>query len=616
MIAARIELRHLAHFVAACQNPTISDAARELDIAPSALSSGLRALEQELQLKLFLRRGGHISPLPAAFWLFERALETLHAEETLRQLFRRKAFAPARLTVRLDLSLTIGRVSKAINRAIADMAEWDPGAVVEPRFVRRGEAPAPPEATKCAAEAGETRIDIGYCPPSGEPGAGMEPFHDDAWFSVGLADRPSRDDGSSVPLMLPDMRPILLDDIRRHALVHGFAERLKPVDGEPADLARLLAAYPQARFLMPGSMIAERLGLVRLHAEPLDPPLVSRIGARVSGPDAARARRFVALLRARLEGEEANTVFAPRLTARQIHYFNLVQRCGGISAAARVANVTQPSISSQIHKMEEALVEPLFVRHRDGVAPTPDGHHLYRLTLTLEESLDRIGKASRDIAAHQQSIIAIGTLPSSGHDSAMTDKIAEALTLVRASHPASLLRVVEATNAVLHERVRAGDLNLAVVGAVLPPIARIPLGRAERLSVVAHPALGLGGRAEISLEEAVRLPLVLGARHLSIHQAFVAAAEARHLGVEPVMEASSLPLAIAMVRRARIATVLPLSSVRQDLRAGRLTATPLADDVAAGKIAVIFSPERELSEAERAVIQALTAAFAEADPAR
>jgi DNA-binding transcriptional LysR family regulator len=89
----------------------------------------------------------------------------------------------------------------------------------------------------------------------------------------------------------------------------------------------------------------------------------------------------------------------------------------------------------------------------------------------------------------------------------------------------------------------------------------------------------------------------------------MAAASARHLRVEPIMDVGSLPLAIAMVRRLPVCTVLPVSSVQQDIGSGRLTAASITEDVIAGNLSVIFSGERTLSEAERTMIQSLVAVF-------
>ncbi|MGO8656336.1 LysR family transcriptional regulator, partial [Rhizobium ruizarguesonis] len=107
---------------------------------------------------------------------------------------------------------------------------------------------------------------------------------------------------------------------------------------EPADLHRLLNEFPQMRFLMPRSMVADRLGLARLHLEPLDPPLSSTLGVRANGPDQEVVSALLCSLKKNLEATEANIVFRPQLTARQLHYFNLAHLSGGISAAARAAH--------------------------------------------------------------------------------------------------------------------------------------------------------------------------------------------------------------------------------------------------------------------------------------
>ncbi|MGO7954854.1 LysR family transcriptional regulator, partial [Rhizobium ruizarguesonis] len=50
------------------------------------LTSSLRTLENELQLKLFIRKSGHLSPLPAALWLFQQATAILHRERFVRRM--------------------------------------------------------------------------------------------------------------------------------------------------------------------------------------------------------------------------------------------------------------------------------------------------------------------------------------------------------------------------------------------------------------------------------------------------------------------------------------------------------------------------------------------------
>ena len=609
-IPPRIEIQQLAHFVSACQSPTLAEAARELGIAPSALTSSLHALENELQLKLFIRKRGHLSPLRAAFWLFQEATAILHRERFVRRVPSRAA-GHLSVGIRLDLSFAIGRVSKAIGRSVEEIDSERPELLIDVMFSEgRTKSLRKDDCPEIRNNGEMTEIELGYMTGGSSTDLpSMTPLYDDIWFSVGTGESAGDLRSPRQKFAVLKMRQALRDAIIRYADDHGIRNRIVLMDEEPAELHRLIDELPQMRFLLPRSIVADRLGFARLHLEPLEPPLKSALGVRTNGLNPELVSAVLSRLKHNLEATEANIVFRPQLTARQLHYFNLAHLSGGISAAARAAHVTQPSVSTQIQKIEAIVGQALFERRRNGVEITPAGKALLPFTLELEERIDRLLKASQDIAAHTQATISIGMLPSSGHDSAMTDKLAQAMTAIRLGHPEYRLRIIEGSNAALHDQVRAGKLNLAIVGAVQTQMTRVHLGKSERLSVVANPALNLAGRTEMPLSEVCGLPLVLGTAHLSIHHAFMAAARARHLRVEPVMDVGSLPLAIAMVRRLPICTVLPVSSVQQDISSGRLTAAAITEEVIAGSLSVIFSGERTLSDAERTMIQSLVAVF-------
>lgn len=454
----------------------------------------------------------------------------------------------------------------------------------------------------------QTIIHIGYDLLGSVDEDGI-PLLDDPWYAVGLTESIDWRDDHSVPIHLVEMREPLVTAALGYAARMGLSERLRPLKAQPSELAALLAEFPHARFWVPRSMIADRLGLVRAHLDPLAPELVSHIHARVSGPHTAGSKLLLDALQSCMNQPESNIAFDPELTARQISYFNLVQRCGGISPAARVANVTQPSISAQIQRLEATIGVQLLERRRNGVTTTAAGKNLLQQTMALEESLVQLVRSSRDVAAHGQSLVTLGMLPSSGHASSMTEKIAEALTHMHLDHPSCRVTVVEAPSSALFDMVRSGEVHLAIIPADHAKFARLPLGRSEPLSIVANPALHLAGRQSITLAEACALPMVLGPNHLSIHRTFIEIAEASRLRVVPVMEMESLPLIIALVRRANLCTVLPASGVRDDVRAGSLTATAIAGADIPDKLSVIFSNSRPLSEGERQLVRALMLAF-------
>lgn len=604
------ELLLLSKFVLACQSPRLADAAKEIGQTPSALSIALHGLEEKLGLRLFERRGGGLDLLPSAFWLFRTGSHLLYLEQHAREARNKAGRRLVKLHIEVDLNFAIGRVSKALLHASRQLIATFPELLVEWRFfgLDDGDIGDP---TSLAApetlpdESGHLRIFYGEA--AGNPDGAMH-LYDDPWIVVG-----SR--GSRVDKIQPDgrltllrMRREIMDAMSGFATERGFARRLRYRDEEPAQLSSILRDQPQIRLLMPANLLPTRLGLARHEEALFEPRFVSSLYGQATGAAARYGMAFLDALRRNL-GEERRVIFTPRLTTRQIHLFNLTAQTGSISAAARVANTAQSSVSKHISQMEAAIGMPLLHRTEDGATLSPFGEAVRAQTAIIEERQDWIVRKAHDIAAHSEARVTIGTLPSSGHDSALTEKIAHVITRIHARHPDWQLQVVESSNTMLHEQVRAGEINLAVVGMVHAQVARIPLGPTEPLCVIGNPTINFGGRKELGLEDVCALPLVLGWHHLSIHQSLADAARERSLRLRPVVEVGSLALAIAMVRQAPLCTILPASSVRGDIEAGNLVAVPIRHEEVSGALSVIFSAGRELSEAERIIVHEFVRVF-------
>lgn len=604
MDKAGFELSLLSKFVLACQSPRLADAAKEIGQTPAALSIALHGLEDKLGLKLFERRGGGLDLLPSAFWLFRNGSHLLYLEQHAREARIPPGQRLVKLNVDLDLHFAISRVSRAVLLTARQMIATHPGLLFEWRFAGLDDGDIGDPAGLAALEvlpekSGHLRIFYGN---AADAARGAIHLHEDHWIVVGSK-------GSRASMIRPEedltllrMRREIMEDMTAFATAQGFADRLRYRDEEPAQLSTLLRDQPQTRFLMPASLLPRRLGLSRHEEAPFEPGFSSALYGEASGSVSHHGRVFFERLRHNLAAEHS-VAFSPRLSARQVHLFNLTSRTGSIAAAARAANTAQSSVSRQISQMEEAAGAPLLMRTGDGASLSPLGQDVRARTAAIEERLDWILRKAHDIAAHSQARVTIGTLPSSGHDSALTEKIARVMTRLHARHPDWQLEIVESSNTALHDSVRAGSVNLALVGMVHAQVARIWLGPTEPLCVIGNPAINFGGRRELTLADAVALPLVLGRHHLSIHQSFASAARERSLKVKAVIEVGSLALAIAMVRQAPLCTILPASSVRQDIKAGNLVAIPIRQEELSGALSVIFSAERELSGAERTIVQ-------------
>lgn len=77
---------------------------------------------------------------------------------------------------------------------------------------------------------------------------------------------------------------------------------------------------------------------------------------------------------------------------RLLRYFWAVAQEGNVSRAARLLNITQPTLSRQIKELEETIGAPLFHREKNRLSLTKDGYFLKERAeeiLTLDEKLEQ-----------------------------------------------------------------------------------------------------------------------------------------------------------------------------------------------------------------------------------
>ena len=80
---------------------------------------------------------------------------------------------------------------------------------------------------------------------------------------------------------------------------------------------------------------------------------------------------------------------------RLLRYFLTVAREGSITNAANALHITQPTLSRQIHELEEELGQPLLVRGSRSVSLTGEGMLLRK---RAEEILELVEKTEREVS--------------------------------------------------------------------------------------------------------------------------------------------------------------------------------------------------------------------------
>ena len=146
---------------------------------------------------------------------------------------------------------------------------------------------------------------------------------------------------------------------------------------------------------------------------------------------------------------------------RQLRYFVRVVELGSMSRAAIELDVVQSALSQQVARLESELATRLLQRSSKGVAPTEAGLAFFReaqLALRHAEQAARAAQSSR-----LSGTVSVGLAPTTA--SVLGLPLMQAM---RARYPDVRLHMVESLSGHLSTMLNARQLDLAVLGLVMP----------------------------------------------------------------------------------------------------------------------------------------------------
>jgi LysR family nitrogen assimilation transcriptional regulator len=259
------------------------------------------------------------------------------------------------------------------------------------------------------------------------------------------------------------------------------------------------------------------------------------------------------------------------LDLRRIEYFLAVFHHRNISNAAEALRVSQPTLSRQIHALEQEFRTPLLVRHGRGVIPTEAGQRLHEGLRGLERQIRALRDDVVAAASEPSGEIAIGIPPSP-----RTLLAVSVLAAFCNAYPQVSVRISEQTSGDIRDLLAQGDIDLAIVNSEEPleGLACVPLA--------SEPMLLVGPReAKLSLKTATKigdlaaLPLILTTHPNSLRRMVELKLHDEGLRPHVRLQANTLPLMTDLVVQGLGYTVLPSCSVLGRVKAGELSASPL-----------------------------------------
>lgn len=159
-------------------------------------------------------------------------------------------------------------------------------------------------------------------------------------------------------------------------------------------------------------------------------------------------------------------------TLKQLQYLDAVAQAGSFRAAAQKLGVSQPTITSQIAALEEALGMTLLERSRTGTLPSSAGRALLPHIATIREAVGAIRDHARFVGDGGSGIHRLGAPPTLG-----PYLLPDVLTAIHAKDPSLRLYVREDTPRDLENALVSGryDLILTVRPVEIPELEVDPL---------------------------------------------------------------------------------------------------------------------------------------------
>ena len=252
------------------------------------------------------------------------------------------------------------------------------------------------------------------------------------------------------------------------------------------------------------------------------------------------------------------------MTLRHLHIFVTVFQAGGITRAARILHVAQPSISLAVHELEEHYGVRLFERTGRKIVPTEGGRTFYGYAL-------HIVSLFRDMEKNMADWNSTGTLRIGTSITVGTHVLPPLLCRCRERFPDIRIEVVIHNSATIERFAVDNSIDLGLIEnkPEHPDIHGIPF-RKDRLCGIAPPAHPLARRTNVTLEELARCSLLLREKGSGGREILDACFALEQLTVRPLWESVSNQAIISGVAAGIGVSVLSERLVARDVESGRV----------------------------------------------
>jgi DNA-binding transcriptional LysR family regulator len=270
---------------------------------------------------------------------------------------------------------------------------------------------------------------------------------------------------------------------------------------------------------------------------------------------------------------------------RQLEYFVAVAEEANFTKAAERVHITQSGVSAQIRQFERELGADLFDRSSRMVRLTAAGQAALPYARNALAAAESVRQAIDDVTGLVRGRLRIGMITG-----CTVAPLFEALASFHHAHPRIEIALSEAHSDVLTEQVRAGEVDLALIGAAGegPEGLTVRTVISEGLVALVAPEHVLSARADVSLRRLGAYPLICLPAGTGIRSVLDQACAAA--GVRPnVALQATAPGAVADLADRGLGVAVLSASMAVDYPG--LTVVPITDVAVPALLALVWRRE-------------------------
>ncbi len=193
------------------------------------------------------------------------------------------------------------------------------------------------------------------------------------------------------------------------------------------------------------------------------------------------------------------------METHQLRYFVAVAQTGRFTTAAKACNVSQPSLSIQVAKLEEELGGPLFERTRKGGRLTARGETFLPRAKTILEQMESAREDAKALSGLTLGKVSLGCMPTTG-----AHLLPPILSAFRKAYPKIQVQLKEESSPDLAHDLEQGEVELAIMDeAGLRPGLDHQTILTEELLLALPAKHPLAGRKGLSLKQVAEEPFIL-----------------------------------------------------------------------------------------------------------